>query len=221
MSHSGPDVFDPAFWRRHWDDVVRASTDSLEPPTLAPPNPHVLTAAASVPTGSALDAGSGTGAGAIALARHGWRVTAVDTSAQALQLAAGHTSESDLTGSIEWIEADITQWRPNVGFDLVTCSYVHTSLPQPELLRRLAGWVNPRGTLIMVGHARGHHDADEDYPPESATTALDPLHAALDSTAWRVTTQTHTRSVPRGEDREKTLHDVVLSARHTPQRNGS
>lgn len=213
MSHSGSDVFDPAFWHRHWADAVQESEGSLEPPALRPPNPYTLSAAASVPTGSVLDAGSGAGAGAIALARQGWRVTAVDTSPQALQLAATHSRKTDLAGSIEWIEADITQWQPGGGFDLVTCSHVHTSLPQPELLQRLAGWVNPLGSLVMVGHAPGHHDADEDHPPESATNAREPLHAALDRAVWQVTTQTHTRSVPRGEGRAKTLHDVVLWAR--------
>ena len=44
------------------------------------PNPHLVTDAAGLAPGTALDVGAGEGADAIWLAERGWRVTAVDIS---------------------------------------------------------------------------------------------------------------------------------------------
>lgn len=122
-----------------------------------PANPYVPQLAATVEPGTALEVGCGTGNEAIALAEADWEVTAVETSAEALTRAK-HRAHG-VGPEISWVHADATTWEPSHGYDLVTCSYVHTLLPQPQLLSRLAGWVNPGGRLLMVAH-----------PPETART---------------------------------------------------
>ena len=55
---------------------------------------------------------------------------------------------------ITWTAADLTGWEPTSRFDLVTSHYVHVPGPPEALFARLASWVAPGGTLLVVGH--GH-----------------------------------------------------------------
>lgn len=212
MTDEAPREFDPAFWRQHWDE-----TSSRAGMATAPPNPYVLKEAVSHSPGTALEVGCGAGAEAIALAASGWEVTAVDTAAQALLLGAERASSVTLTGSINWLQDDVTSWDPGSTYDLVTCSYVHTPLQQPALLKRLAGWVAPGGILLMVGHGEGHHDHHDDgecgeRPPAEALNDVNVLSAALEEWAWRVNTEQHSRAVGSTGGQQKVLYDVVLRA---------
>ncbi|NLS09114.1 class I SAM-dependent methyltransferase [Nesterenkonia sp. MY13] len=187
-----------------------------------PANPYVPQLAATVEPGTALEVGCGTGNEAIALAEAGWEVTAVETSAEALTRAK-HRAQG-VGPEISWVHADAITWEPSHGYDLVTCSYVHTLLPQPQLLSRLAGWVNPGGRLLMVAHAPGdgqdhHHGSDghdHGHPPEAARDAVEPLVSALDPRRWKVTGQEQSRRVSFGNGRERRLQDVVVSALRRP-----
>lgn len=212
-----PMTFEPAFWHQHWRDAAPSAARSR-----APVNPYVLKEAGAHPdladsAPSAMDVGCGIGTEALALAQIGWIVTAVDTSADALRIAAERAEVLDLAEKITWVEADITSWSPESQYDLVTSSYVHTRLPQPELLRRLAGWAAPGGTVLMVGHAPGHHNhGDHGHPPEEATDQLELLTDALSIGEWAVHTTKTSRTVPLADGQQKTqhktLHDVVLRA---------
>ena len=55
---------------------------------------------------------------------------------------------------MEWVEADLGVWDPGTRFDLVTTHYAHPAMPQLDFYERIAGWVAPGGTLLVVGHAR-------------------------------------------------------------------
>ncbi|NKQ54459.1 class I SAM-dependent methyltransferase [Amycolatopsis sp. K13G38] len=184
--------FGKTYWEQHWDQA--AVHDVAANPYLARETGHLR-------PGTALDAGCGRGAEARWLAAHGWRVTAVDISAAALAKAAGRTAEQ-----ITWIEADLTEWTPTERFDLVTTSYAHPAMPQLAFYRRIADWVAPGGTLLIVGHlheaGHGHH------PPPEATVTAEGITAGLDAATWEIDTAgQHTRPVGG-----RSLHDVVVRA---------
>ena len=107
--------------------------------------------------GLALDAGCGHGSEAIWLATSGWRVTAVDFSATALDYGRSTADAvgADIAERIEWVEGDLGSWTPPPGrFDLVSCLYVHVAGSVVEMVRRLGAGVAPGGTLLLVGHRR-------------------------------------------------------------------
>jgi SAM-dependent methyltransferase len=163
MSHS----FDKAYWESHW----RSSPGGSGPVAVAP-SPYVDTELAELDPGTALDAGCGEGAEAIRLAALGGRVTGADISAEALARAA---SRADAAGArVRWLATDLGAWQPDKPFDLVTTFYAHPDMPQLAFYERIADWVAPGGTLLVVGHGSAHHHGDGPQPPAEATvTAAD------------------------------------------------
>ncbi|MGN6126439.1 MAG: class I SAM-dependent methyltransferase [Humibacter sp.] len=141
--------FDKEFWEGHWS-AVTAGSDA------PPPHPVLDAEFTALDPGTALDAGAGEGAEAAWLAAHGWEVTAVDISAEALRRASRRVSPR--SEHISWIEADLTSWQPSTSFDLVTTFYAHPTIPQLAFYERIATWVAPGGTLLIVGHGQtdGH-----------------------------------------------------------------
>jgi SAM-dependent methyltransferase len=102
--------------------------------------------------GTALDLACGEGRNAIWLAERGWRVTAVDFSAVALEKARSCARERKV--DVTWVEADLRAWTPQEGlFDLVCVLYLQ--LPEAErrqVLRGAANAVAAAGTFLLVGH---------------------------------------------------------------------
>jgi SAM-dependent methyltransferase len=144
--------FDRGFWERRWAEALRASPERLAG---RPPNAYLQAATADLRPGRALDAGCGHGSEAVRLAGSGWRVTAVDFSATALDhgRSTAEALGADVSERITWVEGDLGSWAPEPGrFDLVTCLYVHVAGSVVELVRRLAAGVAPGGTLLLVGH---------------------------------------------------------------------
>src|SRR5918996_5942985 len=139
------ETFDRDSWERRWSRALHEHADAV---AQRPPNAHLLAEVADLRPGLALDAGAGHGAEALWLAARGWRVTAVDFSATALDHARS-TAESvgaDVAERIEWIEADLSTWTPPPDhYALVTCLYVHVAGSVSEMVRRLAAAVAPRG----------------------------------------------------------------------------
>ena len=230
---SGADTseFDKAYWEQHWQG---------SPGEASAPNPHLVREVDGLTPGAALDAGCGEGAEARWLAGQGWEVTAVDISREALERAAALEEGGDGSGTaVEWVEADLTTWAPDRQYDLVTTHYAHPTIPQLDFYDRIAGWVAPEGSLLIVGHlhrdglhggTHGHgHDERHDHtydhshgagddpggtvsddPPEHATVTLVDITARLDPAEWDVQTAAeHTRPTEHGT----TLHDVVVRAR--------
>ncbi|HEX5569456.1 MAG TPA: class I SAM-dependent methyltransferase [Streptomyces sp.] len=135
-----------------WDERYRAA----ELVWGAEPNRWVVRETEGLPPGRALDLAAGEGRNALWLAARGWRVTAVDFSAVALErgrrLAAGQPAP--VRDRLDWVLADLSDHRPEPGaFDLVVVVYLH--LPAAErrtVLRRAADATAPGGTLLVVGH---------------------------------------------------------------------
>lgn len=157
--------FDAGYWQEHYREHPAAHGHG--------PSASLVAEAEALPPGRALDAGCGHGADARWLAARGWKVTAVDVSAEALAQAR---QPGD---GISWVCADLLTWEPDEGFDLVTSHYVHVPRPMQELVARLAGWVAPGGTLLVAGHGSDHSVA-------AAQLGLEQVTAALPA-GWRVT----------------------------------
>ncbi len=217
--------FGAAYWEHRYLSGVGASKHE--------PSPSLVTEAGGLPPGRALDAGCGVGGDTLWLAARGWQVTAVDVSLTALQQGRGAADAAGpaLADRIEWARGDLTAWDPGQrAFDLVTSHYVHVAGPQEELFRRLASWVAPGGTLLVVGHAHtreGAHGPGADdahvHLPEAQITAHQ-ITALLPDGSWEILVaedRTHEVRRPDGTG-TATLHDTVVRARrHHPARGGS
>ena len=77
-----------------------------------------------------------------------------------------------------------------------------------DFYARIAEWVAPGGTLLIVGHLHGHGD----HPDEASARAADAA-ALLAPERWDVVTAEERRREMLGRDgRPYLLHDVVVRA---------
>jgi 2-polyprenyl-3-methyl-5-hydroxy-6-metoxy-1,4-benzoquinol methylase len=210
--------FDADYWEDHWRGV-----GARDGHRQAPANPYLATGTEGLVPGTALDAGCGEGAEAIWLAEHGWRVTAADISAEVLARATERAVTSPAADRIDWRRADLGTWEPGGVFDLVTTHYAHPAMPQLAFYERIAAWVAPGGTLLVVGHhpedlatglRHGHHTflftADSLLPALGDGTG-DPAGWEVEVCESRPRTQAHPET---GE--EIAIADAVLRARRLP-----
>jgi SAM-dependent methyltransferase len=226
------DEFDKAYWEEHWRQGLNGGAGSMGG---NPPNPYLADETHGLAPGTALDAGCGAGAEAIWLASRGWQVTAADISSEALSRAADRAEASGVSDRVRWVEADLSVWEPGASFDLVTTHYAHPAIPQLEFYERLAAWVAPGGTLLIVGHlhtddapggAPGHghghdghghdghgHDGHGDHPRAAASVTAEGVRARLDEGVWEVVTaEERRRTLPGPGGRAVPLQDVVVRA---------
>jgi SAM-dependent methyltransferase len=183
------------------------------------PNALLVREAAELTPGSALDLGCGEGGDAIWLAGRGWRVTAIDVSATALQRAAAHAREAGVGERIVWAEHDLTQSFPSGLFDLVSAQFFHSPIEQADeratVLRQAAAAVAPGGVLLIASHAGWpsfveHPHIDVHFP--TMPEVIDEL--GLDLDAWQVETADeveHELTSPEGQVGHRT--DTVLRMR--------
>ncbi|HEV7658192.1 MAG TPA: methyltransferase domain-containing protein [Mycobacteriales bacterium] len=193
--------FDKGFWDQHWQEGRAGGS---------PPNPYLAQEIGDLPAGTALDAGCGAGAEARWLAAAGWEVTAADISSEALARAAA----SDAAARVRWVQADLSVWDPGTQFDLVTTHYAHPAIPQLDFYERIAAWVAPGGTLLIVGHLHTHDGHGHGHrPPAEASATAAAVTARLDDTRWDVVTAGERRRTLTGPDgHEVSLDDVVVRA---------
>ncbi|MEW1705828.1 methyltransferase domain-containing protein [Microbacterium sp. NPDC089190] len=156
-----------------WDERYRASAGGVwatQPPAV------VREIVTPLPSGTAIDVATGDGRTALWLAERGWACTGLDFSSAGLALAAARPGGD----AVEWVQADVHEWEPDAPVDLVVSCYLH--LPDSAAaIARIAQWVTPGGTLVVVGHdveniaAGGHGPSDPAilYTPEVQRGALD------------------------------------------------
>jgi len=108
-------------------------------------NPVLVDVAGALPPGTALDLGCGEGGDAIWLAGRGWRVTAVDVSATALDRAATHAATAGVEARIDFQRHDLAQTFPAGAFDLVSAQYLQSPVefPRDRVLHAAAQTVAP------------------------------------------------------------------------------
>jgi 2-polyprenyl-3-methyl-5-hydroxy-6-metoxy-1,4-benzoquinol methylase len=103
--------------------------------------------------GTVLDLATGDGRNALYLAAHGWEVTAVDFSAEAIRIARTRATAAKV--SVDWVVADIAEYEPERRFDLVLATYLYLyTTDNLTMLRRATTWVAPGGHLLVLGHDR-------------------------------------------------------------------
>jgi SAM-dependent methyltransferase len=151
-------------------------------------NPLLVAGVADLRPGTALDLGCGEGADAIWLAARGWRVTAVDVSATALERAARHAAEAGV--QVDWQRHDLEFSFPEGSYDLVSAQFFHSpvDLDRRRVLRLAADAVRVGGTLLVGGHlgwpswVTEEHRHDVHFPTPDEVVA----DAGLHEPDWRV-----------------------------------
>ena len=171
--------------------------------------------------GSALDLGCGEGADAIWLGEQGWETLGVDISPTAVARGRDEAARRGLA-KVRFEAHDLAAWNPPIAFDLVTACFLQSpvDLPRAEVLRRAAGWVVPRGHLLIVTHAAmppwvqaraaaggDHGHADHEFL--TAQQEVDQL--GLDPLSWTVLIAEERRREAMGPDGVPAeLHDAVV-----------
>lgn len=178
------------------------------------PNPQLVAEASPLIPGTALDAGCGEGADALWLARRGWHVTAVDFASAALDKGEAEAKRQGLDERITWLCEDLTSWRPDQEFDLVSAQFFHlTSALRDQGLRNLASVVGHGGSFLVVGHNRqdvkthtGHErHAEMLFNPSEVEVLLDPE-------VWRIQVSEARDRVVDAEGEPFTYVDTVVHA---------
>jgi 2-polyprenyl-3-methyl-5-hydroxy-6-metoxy-1,4-benzoquinol methylase len=214
MGSEGVDemTLDRDFWERRWSQALREHGDKV---AKMPPNAHLTDAVGDLRPGRALDAGCGHGAETLWLAARGWRVTAVDFSATALDHARSTAAAvgADIAERVDWVEGDLATWTPQPRhYDLVACLYVHVAGSVEEMVRRMAAGVAPGGTLFLVGHRPIDPATGAETPAAGQVqVSVEEAVAALERDRWELVV---------AEDRPRaavgTGVDAVIFARHLP-----
>jgi len=163
-------VSEPRFDAAYWDARYREH-DSVW--GLAP-NRWVERETAGLPPGRVTDLACGEGRNAVWLATRGWRATAVDFSAVAIDKGRAAAEAAGVT--VDWRVADALRYTDDEPQDLVLLCYLQ--LPAAErrqAVRRGWGLLAPGGTLLVVAHDSRNLTEGTGGPqrPEALYTAAD------------------------------------------------
>lgn len=212
-----PDVAPADFWEDRYAGSDRVWSGK--------PNAALVDVASLLKPGSALDLGCGEGADAMWLGEQGWETLGVDISPTAVARGQAEAASRGLT-RVRFEAHDLASWNPPIAFDLVTASFLQSpvALPRAEVLRRAAGWVVPRGHLLIVTHAAmppwvsargadGEHHGHENH--EFLTAKQEVAQLGLGSMGWTVLIAEERRREAMGPDGVPAVLDdaVVLLLR--------
>lgn len=198
-----------------WDGVYADRPAAVDPR----PNVRLTETLADLTPGDALDLGCGTGGDALWLARKGWRVTAVDISAVAVERLAGLARSHGLGERVVARHHDLHDSFPPGEFDVVTAHYLHTpfDLDRSIVLRRAAHALRVGGRLLVVDHGSiapwsWNQDPGAAFPtPTEVAADLD-----LDKAMWTVERAAAPRRIAAGPGgRTAEVIDHVLLIRRT------
>ncbi|MFH8749730.1 class I SAM-dependent methyltransferase [Streptomyces rimosus] len=195
-----------------WDGVYAARPAARGPR----PNVRLTETVTGLPTGDALDLGCGDGGDALWLAGLGWRVTATDISAVAVERLAALARSHDLGAHVTAVRHDLRESFPPGEFDLVCAHYLHTpfALDRATVLRSAAHALRPGGRLLVVDHGSAapwswDQDPDTRYPsPREVADGI-----GLDPATWTVERADASRRIatgPGGRTAEVTDHVLLI-----------
>lgn len=113
---------------------------------------QVLTLAKPPGGGAVLDLGCGVGRHALRFAQRGYRVTGVDRTAKYLERA--RTKANDNALDIEWVQADMRQFRRDAAFDLVvnlltTFGYFKDPAEDQRVAQNVWASLKPGGKFVI------------------------------------------------------------------------
>ena len=184
----------------------------------AEPNRFLVSETADLQPGRALDLACGEGRNAIWLAERGWHATGVDFSAAGLAKARRRAAERGV--DVEWVEADVREWRPPGPYDLVIVFYVQLPAAERREVTALAARaVGPGGHLLVVAHDSANLTEGIGGPQDpavlfSASDVLEDL-AGLDGVSFSVERAERVRRPVATEDGEADALDVLVRVRRT------
>jgi SAM-dependent methyltransferase len=195
-----------------WDEVY-ASRPAAGAPR---PNARLTETVAGLPPGEALDLGCGAGGDALWLAGQGWRVTATDISAVAVERLAALARAHGVADRVTAVRYDLGAAFPRGEFDLVCAHYLHTpfDLDRAAVLRAAAHALRPDGRLLVVDHGSTapwswNQDPGVRYPSPGEVAA----DIGLDAATWvveRADTPRRTATGPDGRTAEVTDHVLLI-----------
>lgn len=127
----------------------------------------LIEAAHDLQRGSALCLAAGAGRNAVALARQGWSVTAVDIADAGLRWCRAWAEQNQV--QIDTVAADLTTWDPGIErWDLVTMiSYL-----QPDMFASIWNSLRPGGHFLL--HTFSPRQLELGWGPRSAAHLADP-----------------------------------------------
>lgn len=200
------------FWEQFYDGDERVWSGRV--------NVRLAEVAADLAPGRALDLGCGEGADAAWLAANGWRVVAVDVSANALERARAAAQQRNVLSDIRFERHDLPTSFPAGHFDLVSAQYLHSParLDRETVLRRAADAVAVGGRLLIVDHGAAPPWAGEHAHEHHFATVEEVLDGlCLDDARWqRLRAETVDRDAVGPDGQAGTLTDNVILLR----RNG-
>jgi SAM-dependent methyltransferase len=198
-----------------WDGVYAARPAATDPR----PNVRLTETATDLPPGRALDLGCGAGGDALWLARRGWRVTAVDISAVAVDRLTDLARAHGLGDRVAAERHDLGAFTPHGPFDLVSAHYLHTplDLDRAGVLRAAAHALAPGGLLLVVDHGSiAPWSWDQDPEARHPTPHEVAAGIALDPAGWTVERADAPRRIATGPDGSTAeVTDHVLLVRRT------
>jgi len=115
------------------------------------------------PEGRVLELACGTGLWTRHLVRHAAHVTAVDASAEVIELNRARVGDA----RVEYVQADVFEWRPETAYDACVFGFWLSHVPEQRFdafWRFVRSALVPAGRVFLVDSARGDRSHTTELP---------------------------------------------------------
>ncbi len=159
-----------------WDERYRTGEHGM-----IEPSPLLLKAIENLTPGKALDIACGVGRHAIYLAKHGWQVTAVDSSRAGIDILRQRAADAD--AAMETQVADLEKGDFQIEaetYDLI-CDFYYL---QRDLFAAMRSGTKPGGAFVAAIHL---NDGNPDAKPHNPAFLLEPGELKTLFSDWEIT----------------------------------